>query len=150
MADTYESAAEAAADRAQQQALLAALGAWDRAIRRDECGAWYLSGKTGSIHTWGDGRTWVLFVSCRSAMHWTHTKRRLSFCTVTQDGEDEGCLRLHTLPTPEQASVIRDVLGIRKRMALAPEELERRRALGKNLAIAAGAANALAPVSQPT
>ena len=61
-------------------------------------------------------------------MHWTHTKRRLSFCTITQDADDEGCLRLHTLPTTEQAAVIRDALGIRKRIELARETLERLRA----------------------
>ena len=49
----------AEADRAQQLRLLAALGAWDRALRRDDCSAWCISGKTGSIHTWGDGRTWA-------------------------------------------------------------------------------------------
>ena len=40
MGDTYEGAAEAEADRRQQKTLLAALDAWDRALRRDECGAW--------------------------------------------------------------------------------------------------------------
>jgi len=34
------------------------------------------------------------------------------------------------------------VLGIRKRVELGPEELERLRALGKRLALAAGSANA--------
>jgi hypothetical protein len=92
MSDTYDSAAEADTDRALQRALLAALGAWDRALRRDECGAWRIAGKQGSIHTWGDGKTWVLYVACRSERHWTATKARLSFCTVTQDGDDEGCV----------------------------------------------------------
>jgi hypothetical protein len=46
---------------------------------------------------------------------------------VTQDREDEGCLRLYTLPTPEQADEIRDLLGIRKRMEFSPDELERKR-----------------------
>jgi hypothetical protein len=36
---TYDTAAEADADRAQQKELLTALGTWDRALRRDECGA---------------------------------------------------------------------------------------------------------------
>jgi hypothetical protein len=68
----------AEADRAQQLRLLAALGAWDRALRRDDCSAWCISGKTGSIHTWGDGETWAVFVACRSKLHWTMTKRRLA------------------------------------------------------------------------
>jgi hypothetical protein len=67
--DTYDSAAEAAADRTQQKELLTALNAWDRALRRDECGAWTIIGKQGSIHSWGDGKSWVLFVACRSAQH---------------------------------------------------------------------------------
>jgi len=128
MPDTYDTAEEAAADRAQQQRLLTALNAWDRALRRDECGAWRINGRHGTIHTWGDGKTWVLFVRCRSARHWTITKRRLSFCTPTQDGDDEGCLRLHALPTSEQAEVIRDVLGLQKRREDSPETLERLKA----------------------
>jgi hypothetical protein len=116
------------ADRAQQLRLLAVLGAWDRALRRDDCSAWCISGKTGSIHTWGDGETWAVFVACRSKLHWTMTKRRLAFCTVTQDGDDEGCLRLHQLPTPDQAADIRDVLGIQKRREVSAETLERLKA----------------------
>jgi len=90
-----------------------------------------------------DGKSWVLSLGCRSATHWTYTKRRLAFCRVTQDGEDEGCF------TVEQAEVIRDVLGIRKRVDIAPEELERRRALMKRLALAPGSANETGPASEP-
>ena len=90
MSDTYDSAADAAADREQQLTLLTALGAWDRALRRDECWAWCIHGKHGRIHTWGDGRTWTLYVACRSGQHWTWTKRHLAFCEVMQDGDDEG------------------------------------------------------------
>src|SRR5262245_51328666 len=125
--DTYDSGAEAEADRTQQKALLAALGAWDRALRRDECGAWCISGKHGKIYTWGDGKTWVMWVGCRSGLHWTHTKKRLDFSTVTQDGDDERCLRLHRHPTPDRPETIRDLLGIRKRREDTPETLERLR-----------------------
>jgi len=113
------------------RSLLVALNAWGRALRRDDCNAWCIAGKGhGRIYSWGDGKTWVLYVRCRSEKHWLYTKRRLSFCEVTQDGDDEGCLRLHQLqlPTPDQAEVIRDVLGIRKRVELTPETLERLRA----------------------
>jgi hypothetical protein len=134
MHDTYESAAKADADRAQQKIMLVALGVWDRALRRDECGAWVIVGKQGSTHTWGDGKTWVLYVTCRSVRHWTATKTRLSFCTVMADGDEEGTLRLHRLPNPKQAELIRDVLSIRKRAELDPADLERRRVLGKRLA----------------
>jgi hypothetical protein len=128
MGDTYNSAAEAEIDRAQQRSLLTALNASDRALRRDECGAWCISGERGSIHTWGDGGTWALYVVCRSARHWTATKARLSFCAVTQDGDDEGVLKLHRLPTADQAAVIREVLGVRKRQTISASTLERLKA----------------------
>ena len=127
---TYDDAADAAADKAQQLSLLTALNGWDRALRRDECGAWRINGSRGTIYTWGEGSTWVLFVACRSVRHWTATKKALGFCSVTQDGDDEGCLRQHDLPTVAQAIAIRDALGIRKRVELDAEELERRRTLG--------------------
>jgi hypothetical protein len=125
---TYDSAAAADADRVQQKTLLAALDAWDRALRRDECGAWTISGKNGTVHTWGDGKTWAVYAHCSSGKQWAYSKKRMSFCKVTQDGDDEGVFRLHQLPTPEQAEVIRDVVGIRKRMKMSPTTLERLRA----------------------
>jgi hypothetical protein len=74
----------------------------------------------------GDAQTWVLFVACDLAQGWTWAKKRLAFCELMQDGEDEGCLRLHSLPKPAQAAVIRDVLGIqKKRRELSAAELER-------------------------
>src|SRR5215510_11391670 len=128
--DTYDSGADAEEDRAQQKSLLAALGAWDRALRRDECGAWCIFGNDGKIYTWGDGKTWVLYACCQSSKGWTYAKRRLAFCKLTQDAASEGCLRLHHLPTPAQAEEIRQALGIRKKMEVSPETLERLRATG--------------------
>ena len=119
---------KAEADKAQQKELLTALDGSNRALCRDECGAWSIIGKQGSIHTWGDGKSWVLFIACRSGQHWTYSKRRLSFCVVTLDCEDEGYLRLHQLPNPEQANVIRDILGIHKRREVSAAELERLKA----------------------
>jgi hypothetical protein len=150
MGDTYVSAADAETDRARQKALLAAINGWDRALRRDECGAWCINGTRGSVHSWGDGSSWVLHVTGRSALHWRWLKKRLSFCRVTQDGDDEGCLRLAGLPTSEQAAVIRDALGIRKRMEFAPDDLERRRASMTRLALTASRApNEAATPSKP-
>jgi hypothetical protein len=95
-----------------------------------------LTGKTGSICTWGDGKSWAIWVGGGIAdewtkAKWTSAKKRLAFCTVTQDGDIEGCLRLHQLPTREQAAVIRDVLSLRKRREDRPETLERIRERGK-------------------
>jgi hypothetical protein len=117
--NTYESATEADADRAQQLRLLAALGSWDRALRRDELAAWCIMGTRGCIYTSGDGRSWVMHVQCRSVRHWSAVRANLAeFCTITMDGDDEGVAQLHDLPAPEQATVIREALGIRKRVAV--------------------------------
>ena len=118
-ADTFPSSVAVArrphGARAQQQRLLEALNASPRALRRDECSDWTIQGTMGRIHTWDDGRTWVLAVTAPSARAWTAAKRRLAFCTITQDGDDEGCLRLYGLPNAGQAAAIREILGIRKR-----------------------------------
>jgi hypothetical protein len=49
---------------------------------------------------------------------------------VTQDGEDEGCLKLSALPTPEQAIAIRKALGIQKCKEVSAETLARLRNIG--------------------
>ena len=50
-------------------------------------------------------------------------KAKLRFCERTQDGDSEGCLRLRRLPSPAQAKLIRDALGIRKRRVLSADQL---------------------------
>jgi len=92
----------------------------------------------------------VVFVACRSPVHWTYTKRRLAFCAPSQDGEGEGTLRLHRLPTDAEAAVIRQVLGLRKRMEFAPDELERRRASMTRLGAAKISASTTSCVPEPT
>ena len=114
-------------------------------LRREEDGCWTNGGRRGAIQTWGDGRTWVVHVRCRSRQHWTFTKRRLTFMTVTQDGDEEGCLRLLRLPISEEAAAIRDVMGLRKRVDYAPAALERKRASMAKAGLARGAASATVP-----
>ena len=125
---TYRNRQEEQDDRAQQERLVDALDVSPSQLGRDDCGLWVVRGRQGSIQTWGDGKRWVACVICRSKQHWTFTKKRLSFMSVTQDGDDEGCLRLSDLPTPKQAAAIRDVLRLRKRVEYSPETLERKRA----------------------
>ena len=64
----------------------------------------------------------------RRGIGWTSTKPRLGFCEMRLDCETEGTLRLHRLPTAEQAAVIRDVLGIDKRREISDATRERLRA----------------------
>ena len=115
---TYRSRDEERADREQQELLFSALDAAPAQLRRDECGSWVIAGRRGTIQTWGDGETWIVYVIGRSTRHWTMIKQRLAFMTVTQDGDEEGCFRLVALPTPEQAVLIRDALMLRKRRTL--------------------------------
>jgi hypothetical protein len=129
MTDTYDDKEDERKDRQQQLALLSALGTWDRALRRDECGAWRINGEHGHIYTWGDGQTWVMWIG--GSHRWSVAKKDLPFCKVTQNGDGEGCLRLFDLPTPEQVKVLRRILGLRKKREMSPEELERLRAASK-------------------
>jgi hypothetical protein len=81
----------------------------------DDCELWIIEGKRGYISSWGDGETFLIYVGCRSSKHWIATKKRLEFCKVTQDGDEEGCLRLFELPTANQAQSLRKALQIHQR-----------------------------------
>jgi hypothetical protein len=112
---SYASLEEAEADREMQRSLLVALDASKPSLRRDECGAWRITGSKGHVYSWGPSGGWLLFCDAGTPRKWSATKRRLSFCRVTQDGDTEGCLRLLELPTAEQAIAIRKALGLRRR-----------------------------------
>jgi hypothetical protein len=113
----YSNAKEAKADRDVLRTLFRALDASKRSLRRDECGAWRIVGRKGHAYTWGPSGGWLLFCYGHSPRKWSAIKRRLSSCSVTQDGDTEGCLRLFDLPTPEQALAIRKVLGLKRKRA---------------------------------
>jgi hypothetical protein len=109
-------------DQTRLEALVAAIDASPRALRRDPCGDYMITGKLG--HICADGHGFLLYVSTReSPRRWTMVKRRLAFCQLNQDGDDEGCLRLDRLPRPEEAELIREALAIRKRRHVSPETL---------------------------
>jgi hypothetical protein len=58
-----------------------------------------------------------------SAKGWESAKRRLSFAKLTQDDDEEGALILDRLPTMAEATEIRMVLGIPKRVEYSFEAL---------------------------
>lgn len=140
-------------DRGRLQELLTALDASERQLRRDECGDWRIGGTKGHIYAMGDAFHLVAFTDeCdfdhrpRSSRRWTFAKQRLDFARVIQDGDEEGILRLANLPSELEALEIREVLGIRKRRHLSPEERERaasRLRAFRNLGDAEGEANIL-------
>jgi hypothetical protein len=126
-------------DREHLETLLEALDASPLALRRDACGDYAISGKSG--HIYADGSGFLLCVSTgESARRWNNVKGRLAFCRLTQDGDDEGCLHLDRLPNPAEADLIREALGIRKRRHLSEEELAR---LTSSLERARGSINRL-------
>ena len=114
-------------DREGLQTLLAALDASPVALWRDlhrnkrSKGDYGIHGEWGHIYI--DGEGFLLCVTAKderdqSPRRWASIKRRLAFCRLTQDGDDEGCLHLDRLPTRAQAVLIRQALGIRKRRTL--------------------------------
>jgi hypothetical protein len=84
---------------------------------------WIIAGRSG--HVFPDGAGFLLCVATQeSPRRWTNVKDRLAgLCRVTQDGDDEGCLHLDRLPTPDEADRIRGALGIKRRRHLTPEAL---------------------------
>ena len=117
-------------DHDHLETMLTALDASETCFERPYCrgftGDWQITGKLGHVLADGDG--FLLYVSTEeSARRWTNVKERLiSFTRLTQDGHDEGCLHLDRLPTPDEAAIIREALGIRKRRHLSPEEIAAR------------------------
>jgi hypothetical protein len=95
-----------------------ALNAARNAVRLDECRLWTVQGSRGYVSTWGNGQTWMLAVGSKAPRHWTFAKQRMAafprLAQVTQDGDDEGVLRLMRLPTPVEAAEIRRLIGIRQ------------------------------------
>jgi hypothetical protein len=122
MVNTYRTADDAAADKADLFRLMEALGASPSGLRRDEAGLWFLRGRPGCSSRRGAtakrGSSWS---QARTSQQCAGHGPKLAFCEVTQDGDSEGCFRLHRLPTAAEAEEIRDILGIRKRMDLSAE-----------------------------
>jgi hypothetical protein len=113
---------------AQRAALLKFAGmieSTSRALQKDGCGDPYIEGKRGFAYAAPEG--FYLFFT-RTPREWTYTERVMGFAKVTQDGDDEGFLLMRRLPTADEAAVIRDQLGIRRRPHLTDEARERLRA----------------------
>ncbi len=118
MTSSYKSRAEATDDRACLELMREALNAAHNAVRLDECRLWTVRGSRGYVSTWGDGQTWMLAVGSKTPRHWTFAKQRMAsfpgLAQVTQDGDDEGVLRMMRLPSPVEAAEIRRMAGIRQ------------------------------------
>jgi hypothetical protein len=99
-----------------------AIDARQASLRRDDCGDWAVSGRAGHVYAVPEG--FQLYVATgERPLKWTWIKKKLGFCRVTQDGDDEGCLILDRLPTVVEAELIREALGIRKARSMSEEGL---------------------------
>lgn len=81
-------------------------------LKRDPCGDWNIAGRRGHIST--DGTAWYIYLPCKTKRRWDAAKRELAGLTVTQDGDDEGILRLDDMPSEALAETLRRLLGLRK------------------------------------
>jgi hypothetical protein len=105
-------------DRDLLLGLIAALTVSKANLRRDPCGDWNIRGRVSTDGVGGristDGVWYYLHLRLGTKRKWENAKRKLTFLTVTQDGDDEGVLKMDALPTAEQAKIIRKRLGLRK------------------------------------
>jgi len=108
------------ADREALLALTDALQVSKSNLRRDPCGDWNIFGRRGHVST--DGIAHFAYLQPGSKRRWEAAKRTLDFLTVSQDGDDEGVLKIASAPTPEQADLLRKFLGLRKASPLTDEQ----------------------------
>ena len=112
-------------DREHLSAFVTAIDASPTALERPLCRGWVgdyqITGKHRHVLT--DGTGYLLYVT-GTVQRWRKAKRSLPG-KVTQDGDDEGILRLDQLPTSAEADTIRDLIGIRKRRLMTAEALSK-------------------------
>lgn len=119
-------------DKILLQGLSDALDTSHQRIRLDPCRDWNIKGTRGHIFT--DAKLWYVFVAASSKRHWTAIKHKLQFMELSQDGDDEGVLKLERMPTPAEAKTIRAVIGLRPRTKLTEQQrAELRDRLAANL-----------------
>jgi hypothetical protein len=106
-----------------------ALGSALSALRRDKCGDPRINGRRGHVYAVPEG--FQLYCACDSRMGWTWAKKKLAFARVTQDGDEEGMVMMDRRPTPAEAEIIRDYLGINKAREYGEETLARLRERGR-------------------
>ncbi len=99
------------ADRELLLRLAEALQVAKSNIHRDPCGDWNLAGRRGHVST--DGTSLYLHLSFETKRRWESAKRMLGE-PVSQDGDDEGVIKLLDLPAGEKVIQIRKLLGLRK------------------------------------
>jgi hypothetical protein len=105
MADTFPPAEQ----RPRLLEIRQAIGAREASLQRDDCVDWAVSGTSGHVYAIPEG--FQLYVTTgERPLKWTWIRKKLAFCRLTQDGDDEGCLTLDRLPTMAEGAIIREAL----------------------------------------
>jgi hypothetical protein len=83
-------------------------------LRLDEYLDWNIfGGQEAKIST--DGESWYLYLQYENQKRrWNRAKKFLPFMKVTQDGDDEGVLKMTGMPDEKQAETVRKYLRLRK------------------------------------
>jgi hypothetical protein len=105
--------------RAALRKLASALNSSSTALRIDECGDPRINGAHGHVYAVPGG--YQIFVTTETPRQWSSAKKALGFAKVCNDGDTEGALILPRLPSPAEAALIRQYLGIRKRRIMTQE-----------------------------
>lgn len=125
---------------------LAAIGARDNTLRRDECSDWRIKGERGWIYAGPEGYQLCFFA--RNGVtefdgagphieDYVRAKRALAFCRLIQDGTGEGIFLLDRLPTRDEGETIREIFAIAKKREMGEPSEAQRAALANFLARAA-------------
>ena len=113
---TYNSLEEQLKDKSNLNQLLILLNASKACLKLDECRCYCLSGSRGKIYSYSINKlfkeTDFILVYGSSPEKWTYLKKRLKGYKVTQDGDNEGCIKFNYLSS--DLEFIRKTLGIRK------------------------------------
>lgn len=88
------------------------MGVSERRIRLNEYRWVILQGDRSTINY--DGKWWYICFLDLTPIKWKNVKKKLSFMEVSQDGDDEGILRLDRMPTEIEFEIIRKLGGFRK------------------------------------
>jgi hypothetical protein len=126
-----------ATSREELLELAAALGSRNSVLRRDECGNWRIEGTRGWVYAVSgtlnrpDRAGLQIYCAPGSARAWASARKTMAFAELALDGADEGLLFLARMPTPEEAAILRDKLGIAKKREISEAERKRLAGIGK-------------------
>lgn len=86
--------------------------------KKDECEDFNLFGKFGKVFY--DNNNWYVYISNRKL---ALVKRKINFMQISQEGDFELIYKAQELPNSRQATIIRQILGLKAKRVLSAEHL---------------------------